>query len=957
MSRLPFSLLRPSFALLAALILLGGASVHSQQPAAEPRQWKLTDTLPLDPEIRTGTLENGLRYYVRRNTEPNQRAELRLAVNAGSNLEDDDQKGLAHFLEHMMFNGTERFAKLELVDFLESTGLRFGPDLNAYTSFEETVYMLKVPTDQPEIFLRAFDVLEDWAGAATLEEEEIDKERGVIIEEWRLGQGAQGRVRDKLIAAIFAGSRYKDRLPIGEPEIIRNAPREAFTRFYTDWYRPSLMAVVAVGDFDPAAVETLIRERFSRLKNPEPQRERPTYKLPPHEETIYSIVTDPELPVTQVQVYFKNENEETFDTVADYRRTLVRGLFEGAINARLADISRRPDSPFLAAGVSSASLVRAGQTYAAQAIAKEGEVLESLETLFTEVARVRVHGFTESEVERQKADILRAYEQMYQERNNSSSQGFADEYVRNYLEDEPAPGIEVEHQLATQLVHGITLDEVNKQAESLITKENRVVVVAMPEKEGLAPPKQEQLASVLEKVEATDLAAYADDVLDEPLISEDLEPAAIQEKRVNETLGVTEVTLANGVKVLLKPTTFKQEEVLFTAFSEGGHSLVPDERYFDAVAADTIVSLSGVGNFDASALRKKLSGKSVRVEPSIGELGEGLSGSASTSDLETLLELVHLHFTAPRADPNALEVYKQQRSASLQNLLSTPQGVFQKTMLDVMYGNNLRRRIPSVSEVQGIRLETVAEIYRERFADASDFTFLFVGSFDEAQLVEMCQRYLGTLPAKKGEETWKDVHAELPDGIAKGVARKGSDPQSQVSLTFHGPFKYNRENRFRLRMMASILNIKLREEIREDRGGAYGIGSSSSASAKPKERYNVRINFGCDPQRVDELKGAVMEQINWIKNAEEMDLYLVKVKEQERRGFETRLRENRFWLSTIQFYYEHPEEDPKLLLKLPETVNAITAEDIREAAQLYLNTERYVDVTLYPENFEPPAAQ
>lgn len=941
------------FVFILALMLTTWAGL-AQSPA---KRWELDATLPLDPSIRSGKLANGLTYYIRRNVEPRSRAELRLAINAGSTLEDDDQKGLAHFLEHMMFNGTKRFQKQELVDFLESTGLRFGPDLNAYTSFEETVYILRVPTDKPEIFTRAFDVLEDWAGAVTFEAEEIEKERGVIIEEWRLGQGAQGRLRDKLIPAIFSGSRYKDRLPIGDPDIIRSAPREAFTRFYRDWYRPDLMAVVAVGDFDVDAVEGLIRERFSRLKNPELVRERMTFNLPPHKETIYSVVTDPELPVTQVQVYFKKDQEESFEKVSDYRRTLVRGLFEAAIGSRLAEIARQPDAPFLAAGVSSSSLVRAGQTYAAQAIAKEGKVLESLETLFTEVARVRLHGFTQSEIDRMKADTLRGYEQMYQERNNSSSGGFADEYVRNFLEGEPAPGIEVEYQLATQLVPGITLEEVNKVAEELITKENRVVVVAMPEKEGLTPPSEEALAKVLTKVEATDIAPYTDSVVDEPLVSQELAPAPVREQKRNEALGVTEVVLANGVRVLLKPTDFKQEEVLFTAFSDGGHSLVPDEKYFDAIAADALVTLSGVGSFDAVALRKKLAGKSVQLRPSIGELGEGLSGTTATSDVETLLQLVYLHFTAPRADKDAMEVYKQQRIAGLQNLLSTPQGVFQKTMLETMYGNNVRRRIPTVFEMRNTNLESAAEIFKQRFADAEDFTFLFVGSFQEQEVIAMCQKYLGNLPVKEGRERFKNVQPELPKGVAKGVARKGVDPQSRVSLTFHGPFAYNRENRFRIRMMASVLGIKLREEIREDRGGVYGISASASPSAKPIPRYTFSIGFGCDPQRVEELKGAVMEQVNWIKNAEDMESYLVKVREQERRSFETSLRQNGFWLSTIQFYYEHPEEDPTLLLKLPETVEAIGAEEIRAAAREYLNTERYVDITLYPENFEPAAAK
>jgi zinc protease len=948
-----------SIALLAPLALCLIGAAFAQQPASAPptKEWKLEETLPLDPKIRTGKFENGLTYFVKRNAEPRGRAELRLVVNAGSNLEDDDQKGLAHFLEHMLFNGTARFEKQALVDYLEGIGLRFGPDLNAYTSFDETVYMLKVPTDKQETFVKAFDVLEDWAGGATLSEEEINKERGVVIEEWRLGQGAQGRLRDKLIPAIFAGSRYKDRLPIGDPEIIRNAPREAFTRFYKDWYRPNLMAVIAVGDFDAAAVETLIRERFGRLKNPEGVRERPEFKLPPHKETIFSVVTDKELPVTQVQVLFKQAEEEEFKAVKDYRRTLVRNLFDGIINARLEEISQKPDAAFLGGGIGSTSLVRAGQTYAASAIAKEGKTLESLESLLVEVARVRAHGFTASELERQKADLLRSYEQMYEEREKSNSAGFASELVRHFLEGEPAPGIASEYQIARQLVPGITLDEVNAVANKLITRENRVVVVAMPEKPGLTPPTNEQLAAVLNKVEATDVRPYEDKTVDAPLVSKDLSKVSIKSRKQNEALGVTEITLENGVRVLLKPTDFKQDEVLFAAFSPGGTSLVADEKYFDAVAADALVSLSGVGEFDAISLQKKLAGKSVRVGPSISEISEGLSGSASTKDLETLLQLTYLYFTAPRADESALAVYRQQRAAMLQNFLATPQGVFQKTMVDAMYGDYLRRRIPTVPEVQSTRLQEAAAIYKERFADGNDFTFLFVGSFDEAKVLDLCQRYLGNLPVREGEETWKDVNPDLPGGLVARVAKKGTDPQSRVSLTFHGPFEFTRENRFAIRMMASVLNIRLREELREDRGGVYGVSVGASPSDRPDAMYRFQIGFGCDPARVKELKDAVMEQITWIKNAEEMDKYLEKVKEQERRSFETSLRENRFWLSTIQFYYERPDEDPAQLLKLPETVEKINAPEIRKAAQEYLNLQRLVDVTLYPENFEMPAAK
>ncbi|MCZ2157530.1 MAG: insulinase family protein [Bryobacterales bacterium] len=946
-----------SFGWITSAQTRGVSSVPSgtDVSASKAKQWKLDETLPLDPAIRTGKFANGLTYYIKRNQDPRDRGELRLVVNAGSNLEDNDQRGLAHFLEHMLFNGTKHFQKHDLVDFLESIGLRFGPDLNAYTSFDETVYMLKVPTDKKEILVKAFDILQDWADAATLSQDEIDKERGVVIEEWRLGQGAQGRLRDKLIPAIFAGSRYKDRLPIGDPEIIRHAPREALVRFYKDWYRPDLMAVIAVGDFDVDQVEALVRERFEGLKNPVPERERPVYKLPVSKDTTYTVVTDKELPVTQVQVFFKQPEEESFKTVADYRRILVRGLFEGMINERLAEIAQSPSAPFLAGQIGSANLVRAGQTYVASAVAKEGHELDALASLLTEVARVREHGFTASELERQKAELLRSYERMYEERNNSNSAGFAAELVRNFLEGEPAPGIPAEYELANQLVPGITLEQVDAVANKLIRKEDRVVVVAMPDKPGLKPPTDAELATVLEKVEATDVKPFEDKTVNSPLVSQKLKPVSIRSRRQNAALGVTEVVLKNGIRILMKPTDFKKEQVLFSAFSPGGTSLVPDKQYFDAVAADTLVSLSGVGAFDAVALQKKLAGKSADVSPSIGEISEGMSGVAATKDIETLLQLVYLYFTEPRADASALSVYIQQRTAMLQNLLSTPEGVFQKAMLEAMYGDYLRRRIPTVAEVQSTNLQDAIKIYKARFADADDFTFLFVGSFDEAKLLDLCERYLGNLPVKPGKEAWKDVSRDLPDGVVKRVVKKGTDPQSRVALVFHGPFVYNRENRFAIRMMAEVLNIKLREELREDLGGVYGVSVSASPTDRPDPRYQLRISFSCDPARVEELTAAAMKQIEWIKHAQDMDKYLQKVREQEKRSFESSLRQNSFWLSTIQFYYERPNEDPTQLMKLPELVDSIGAPEIRKAAEQYLDTNRYIDVALYPENFEIPS--
>lgn len=909
----------------------------------------MVDTsLPISPDVRIDTLDNGLVYYIRRNTEPANRAELRLAIDAGSVLEDESQRGLAHFLEHMLFNGTERFEEQALIDFLERTGMRFGPDINAYTSFDETVYMLQVPTDSADVMQKAFDVLEDWASAATLSDEEIEKERGVVLEEWRLSdQNASGRIREQILPVLLAESRYKDRLPIGDTTVINNAPPEELRRFYRTWYRPNLMAVVAVGDFDVDLMESTIREHFSGLSNPENPTPRPTFEVPGHEATLYKVATDPEYPATLVQVNFK-QDPETINTVADYRERIVSSLFNAMLNKRFAEISRRGDAPFLGAGVSKGGFVRTSAFFGLSARVEEDSLLTGLDALFTEAARVRQHGFTETELARQKQETLRAYERAYNERDNLESGGLASEYVNHFLEGEPIPGIEYEYALVQRLLPEITLELVNEQAATLLDDHNRVVIVTMPEKEGLTPPTEAQLANVIDAVERKPIAAYEDDVTDAPLLDEVPAPASVIAQREIPELDVTEITLANGIHVVMKPTDFKEDEVRFSAFSPGGTSLYTDEEDFTASQAAALVARSGLGAFDRTALQKKLAGKVASVSPYIGELEEGLGGSASPQDLETLFQLIHLHFISPRADSSALLAFQNQQRSFLQNRNLTPFSAFQDSIITALYGDNLRRQVPTLEQVNALDLNAAFRIYQDRFADAGDFTFIFVGNFDKQQLKSLAQTYLGTLPTTGREEAWRDVAPDLPEGVVEKEAFKGEDQQSQVALVFNGPFDYTRENRHLLRSLEGVVNIKLREELREERAGVYSTAVQSSTTDRPDETYQFIVFFGCAPDRVEELVDAVFAEIDELKNEGISADYLDKVKEQQRRERETNLEENSFWVGTLDFYYTHTDENILDILSYGDLIDTIDEKDIQAAARQYLNADRFVKVVLYP---------
>jgi zinc protease len=936
---------------VAASVMLGTA--QQAVPRANPATAPLTATIPVDPVITSGRFANGLKYYIRANSKPEERAELRLAVNAGSVLEDDDQRGLAHFAEHMAFNGTKNFPKQDIINFVQSIGMRFGNHLNAYTSFDETVYMLQVPTDRPEVLDRAMLVLSDWAQHVTFDPVEIDKERGVVLEEWRLGRGAQGRLRDKQFPVLLAGSRYAERLPIGTPEVLQNFPHERLVQFYKDWYRPDLMAVVAVGDFDVAAIEALVKKHFGSIPASGSPRPRPAYQVPPRDGTSYAIASDAELTTTSVSVYHTMPARDQ-STLGAYRQImLVDRMFIGMLNARLSEIAVKPGAPFLAAGAGLSPLVRTTETTTLGAAVRENGAEAGLDALFTEAARVARFGFTAPELERQKVTMLRGIERAMAEKENQQSDDLAAEYIRNFTTTEPIPGLAYEYELYKRFIPTITLAEVNALAKDWAPDRNRTVLVSAPDKPGLVLPTEARLAAVMSAADSKATSAYEDVASTKPLLGAIPSPGRVVSTVTKDAFGVTEWTLSNGVRVVLKPTTFRQDEVLVTAFSPGGTSLAPEENLIPAETAAQVVSSGGLGDFNAVDLRKVLTGKAAGAGASIGDYFEEINGSASPKDLETLFQMIYMRFTRPRPDPEMFSVLTDQLKVALANQRNTPEFAFNEALTSAIWQDHPRARPMTLERVEEMDLEKSLAFYRDRFADASDFTFVFVGSFEPDALRPLVETYIASLPSTGRKEMWKDVGMRRARGIVERRVRKGIEPKSQTRLVFSGPFVYDQAHRVTIRAMAMVLEGTLREALREDLGGTYGVGVSAGYAKIPAPEYSVSISFGSDPERADALVKVALQRIDDLKTNGPNARDVTNIKEIMLREYESNMRQNGFFLREIAARYQHGE-DLTDLFNLPAFYQQITGPAIQEAARQYFGANM-VRVQQFPEGAAPQA--
>lgn len=908
---------------------------------------ELNDLMPRDPAVRTGKLSNGMTYYIRANSKPENRAELRLAVRAGSAQEDDSQLGLAHFVEHMAFNGTKNFQKNHLIEFLESIGMRFGADLNAYTSFDQTVYMLQVPTDVQEDIDKGLLILSDWAGGVLFEDKEIDAERGVVIEEWRARRSGDSRVGDQHFKTVYMGSRYADRLPIGTKENLETFKYETLRRYYKTWYRPDLMAIVAVGDFDPAKMEAAIKKQFSGLTMPSNPVPRPQINIPIFPGTRFSIASDPEASNTSISIDIRHERAAR-DKVGDYVRSLVDNLVGQMLNQRLDELRQKADPPFVVAFSSVGLGLENYREFSLDARVREGEYLKGFEALLTEIERVRRYGFTQAELDRAKKGTLRGMDQYYAERDKTESGSYAREYVGNFTSDESFPGIEFEYRIYQTYVPQITLEMVNNTARELMKEDNRVVSVSGPESPTNPMPTEAELKMAMAEITSKSVAAYSENAALESLMKTPPTPGRVVEARTVEEIGVTEWKLSNGIRVVLKPTQFKNDEILLSAYSPGGTSLVPDKDYIAAATATTLALRGGVGEFDRITLDKFLSDKVAGVSPGISDLYETMGGSASNADLETMFQLLYLYATSPRKDPTALLSYKSTLQGMLQTRGTRPEQVFADTVGWISSGKHFRARPWELSMLNELDLDKSMQIYRERFSDMGDFTFFLVGSFDPQAIKPLVETYIASLPSTNRKENWRDVGMKTPEGVIEKVVKKGLEEKSQVQIVYSGKFDFSMQNRYKLQSLVEVLRMKLRETLREEKGGVYSPGAGASYSHYPNSEYEIVIFFGCDPNRAEELIGDVNAIVASLMKTEVGQDYIDKVKEIQRRERETSLQENTFWLGSLQYYYQN-HEDPRSLLQYGELYKTLTPALIKEEAGRYLTGKNRMTFILYPE--------
>jgi len=903
---------------------------------------------PLDPEIVVGHLANGLTYYVMKHGKPEQRASLWLEVNAGSVLEDDDQRGLAHFVEHMAFNGTKRFPKSDIVDFIEKVGMEFGADVNAYTSFDQTVYQLTVPTDDAKALAKGVDILRDWAGDISFDPVEVDKERGVVLEEWRLGRGPAARIEDKQWPVVFAGSKYADRLVIGLPEIIKTAKRDTLYRFYKDWYRPDNMAVIAVGDFDPAQLEEQLRAKFGDLQNPARERPRVTVPVPHDQPTAVTVATDPELPATEVAIYDKLDHRSAA-TKGDFRRFLVEGLYHQMLGARFSELAEEPDAPFLFAGSTTTSFVRASDVFARQAEAKEGKASEALAAVVKEIVRVDKFGFVESELDRARRRVLAETEKDALEADKVPDTDLADEITRNFFTGEQMGGRAVELAYTREMLPTITLGELNRVAQTWASDKGRVIAMSGPATSKL--PDEQEIRKIFTTALTATVEPWRDAGANQPLLAHAPKPGMIASETHDPEIDATVWTLSNGAKVVIKPTKFKNDEILFDGWQPGGTSLLSDRDYAQ-VRFFGLISSMGVGELDPIALEKVLAGKVADVSAGYSELANIVGGQTRPADLETMMQLAYLRMTAPHKDARAFAAWQRDQLEFVKHRLVTPEGQFWDAMTAIETSNHPRHRPETEAELAQVDADKALAVFRSRFSDFGGFTFVFVGNIDLAVLKPLVETYLASLPATGRHSTWKDIGVTWAKGPIEKTIIAGTEPKSFVSLTSVAPDRWTLDGERDAEVLTKVLEIRFREILREDMGGVYGVTVNAALAKEPTPRREFEVMFGCDPQNVDKLKQAVFTELARIAKEGIGDDYIAKVREQVRREHETNLQDNQWWVQAIHEAYWSGEHFTAIT-DANAVIARATSANVQAAARRFFDPKHYVLGVMKPKATAP----
>jgi zinc protease len=903
--------------------------------------------LPLDAAIKTGTLPNGLKFYIRKNGRPEKRVSLRLAVKAGSLEENDDQLGLAHLIEHMAFNGSEHFKSGEVFSYFERVGARLGPHVNAQTSFDETIYMLDLPTDQGEVVSKGLTALADFAGGLTFDPKEVDKERGVVIEEWRGGLGAGSRIRDKQIPIIFYKSRYADRLPIGKPEIIRNAPVAKLREFYDAWYRPERMAVVAVGDIDPAALEASIRSTFGGLRDRAKAVKVPDGSVTIKHPVIASVVTDPELTRTNVQIIRKHAKSGD-QRVSDYRRSLVERMAQGMLNDRFDEIARRPDAKFLGAGAGSDSITPAVDAFVLNVRAPDDKIEDGMKAAAVEAKRARDFGFSTSELDRAKKNLAAGYEQIYQERDKSESGSFARELLSLFLQNEPAPGIAYEYQLVKQLLPTITTSEVANAMRRMMTDEGKVVLLTAPQKDSVKLPGDAALRDSLASAESTSVTPWNDTTAVRELVQNKPQPAPITSRRELADIGVTIVKFGNGVEAWLKPTTFKNDQILYTLTAPGGASLATPSDFEEAALATNYVRTSGIGGLKALDLEKILAGKIASASPFVSLSSHGISGNAAPPDLETGMQLLYETFVAPGDDPEQFEVLKRQLINAVSNRGRAPGQVFGEKLEQINTSNHYTSQPLTEERIAKLDRPKMLSFYKQRFSNAADFTFFMVGAFKVDDVLPMVAQYVGGLPTTgPARNDAKDIGMRFPQTTVRETVSMGREPRSNIVISFPAEPSSDPVDAENLAAATTVLDIALRDALREELSQTYTVSVGSGGPGLPQQYGYMRVSFGAAPENVPTMVDRVFAEIRKLQaDGPSVDL-TSRAKEAAKRSYEQSLQQNGYWLGRLQGVHQF-NRDPKEIVTRTARIDAVTQKTIQDVFKKNFPMDRYTVVTLMP---------
>ena len=923
----------------AAIILIGGTvTVCAQQ----------MPPLPTDPNVRIGKLDNGLTYYIRHNALPEKQADFYIAQKVGSILEEDNQRGLAHFLEHMCFNGTTNFPGNALREYLESIGVKFGTNLNAYTAIDETVYNIdNVPVIRDGIIDSCLLILHDWADDLTLDPKEIDKERGVIHEEWRTRTGAMMRMYDTIFPKMFAGSKYAYRLPIGSMDIIDNFPYQDLRDYYEKWYRPDLQGIVVVGDVDVDAIEAQIKKLFADVPAQPNAAKREYYPVNDNKEPIVLIARDKEQPHIQAIIF--NKHEATPDSekgnmdylIQDYAIDLINNM----LNARLNELLQAANPPYIYAGTYDGDffVAKTKQAFTGIVVCKEDAVENGITTLVREMERARQFGFTESEYQRARAEYLRNMESDYNERDTRRNEEYIDEYVRHFLDNEPIPGIENEYAIINQIAPAIPVQALNQMMQMLITDTNQVVAIFGPEKEELKMPTEEAIKKILKDVKAEKLTPYVDKVSDEPLMKEAPKGGKIISEQKDDVFGTTMLTLSNGVKVIIKKTDFKADEITMKGVSLGGSSLFPNSEIININGLDA-VSAGGLGNFSAVDLEKVLAGKRASVSYGIGDKTETVNGYCSPKDFETMMQLTYLTFTAPRRDDEAFASYKNRNKAALLNQEMNPNVAFSDSITFALQMGHPRTIRMKADMIDNMDYNKILAMYQDRYKDASDFTFILVGNVDVESMKPLIAEYLGALPAINRKESFKDNKIEYRKGVYKNeFVREQETAKASNFVSFIGTCKYDLKNSILQDMTCQIMDLVYTEKVREDEGGTYGVYVGGNLSKYPKEIAGIQIVFDTAPSKREKLMKIIFAEIERISKEGPSEANLNKVKEFMLKKHAEDLKENSYWMESIDEYLftgMNPIKDYE------QTVNSITAKDIQKFADDLFKQKNEVEVSM-----------